>query len=402
MSTQRRVKKPKINFITYDLPYPLTSGGKIRAYYLLKALSQDYDITLFSHYRKDSQKKHFAFLKSELGLTKIKLYRRRWVWHPFNLLKTAFSLLPLLSVSYLNKKLGADLVNAYQQQPEAIFHFESFGPAVFLPLLKKRGAICVLGNENVEWKIYDKTAKREKSFLKYLMRLDVLKMRRLEHLLYQLADFNIGVSQSDCQYTARVSGKKCYLVKNGVDVEKLSKISPPREEAICFGGDLVYQQNADALSWFLKKVLPHMERQVSVKIVTLTKPGWLNRFNLQVFADPDIFAPEIYAQASVFVAPIRVGGGTNIKILEAMAVKTPVVTTSRGADPLGAESGRHLLVANTAEEFSSAVDKLLRSEKLRDRIAANGYQFVSQNYSWQTQSEKIRQIYQNRIIAADS
>ena len=92
-------KKLKVNFVTYDLPYPLTSGGKIRAYHLLKSLCKDYEVTLFSYYRKESQKKYVSKLKKELGIKEVNLYKRRWVWHPFNLLRAVFSPLPLLSVS---------------------------------------------------------------------------------------------------------------------------------------------------------------------------------------------------------------------------------------------------------------------------------------------------------------
>ncbi|MFH1896586.1 MAG: glycosyltransferase family 4 protein [bacterium] len=389
--------KRKINFISYDLPYPLTSGGKIRAYYLLKALCQDYEATLFSYYRSESQKKYIAKLTKELGLKEARLYKRRWVWHPLNLLKAAFSSLPLLSVSYTHPQLKKDLLEG-----SGIFHFEAFGPAVYLPLLKKRGASCVFGGENIEWQVYEKMV-LHRGFvgpLKFLMRWDVWKMRRLERQIYRLADINLGVSTHDCRYIQKVSGKEAFLVANGVDIEKLKikKVKGRTANSICFGGDLIYQQNNDALRWLLEKVLPYMKERPIINVVTLTKPKWLSNFKVNIFDSLNIFAPEIYARSCVFAAPIRVGGGTNIKILEAMAVGTPVVTTKNGAEPLGAKDGTHLLVTHSAQDFAKAIDKLLESRKLRDKISLNAYQFVAENYSWQAQEDKLRQIYESRIV----
>jgi len=386
-----------LNFISYDLPYPLTSGGKIRAYYLLKALCHDYEVALFSYFRRESQKRYVSKLKEELGLAEVGLYKRCWVWDPRNLLKAAFSDLPLLSVSYTHPQLKKDLLKSL-----GIFHFEAFGPAVYLPLLKKQGAFCVLGSENIEWQVYKKMLLHRRFFvpLKLLMKWDIWKMKCFEHKLYRLADLNLGVSESDCAYVKKAAGKDCFLVKNGVDLKKLEAQNSKGKtvNSICFGGDLGYQQNNDALRWLLEKVLPYLKEKPVISVVTLTKPKWLSNFKVNIFDSPNLYAPEIYAGSSVFVAPIRTGGGTNIKILEAMAVGTPVVTTKSGAEPIGAKDNTHLLVADAAKDFAKAIDRLLESESLRDKIALNAYQFVSQNYSWKVQGDKLRQIYKSGVV----
>lgn len=407
-----------LNFICYDLPYPLTSGGKIRSYQLLKGLCKDYQVTLYSYYRTQSQKKYVNELKKELGLKEIKLYKRHNVWHPINLIKAALSPLSLLSISYQNEELRNDLLVARSQKPEAIFHFEALGPSVYLPTLKKKGAICVFGSENIEWKVYQRMVIHRKFFplIKPLMNYDVFKLKHYEHKLYKSADLVIAVSRDDCKYIKKNTQVRAQLIRNGVDLEVLKKIKKRHIVStelvkMAFGGNLVYQQNIEALQWFFYKVYPLMRDEITKRklvleldIVSIVKPKWLADFinkekllKTSIFNDPHIYAPRVYSKADIFIAPIRTRGGVQIKILEAMAVHTPVVTTKYCARPIEALNGEHLLSDNTSEGFAECLLKLMHDLKLRDKIIKNAYQFVSKNYSWQVQANKLRQIYKNRF-----
>jgi glycosyltransferase involved in cell wall biosynthesis len=90
----------------------------------------------------------------------------------------------------------------------------------------------------------------------------------------------------------------------------------------------------------------------------------------------------LIASASVSLAPIRVGGGTRLKILEAMALRAPVVATSKGAEGLDVRDGEHLLIADTPEAFADATIRLLKEPGLRERLADNAYQLVREHYDW--------------------
>jgi glycosyltransferase involved in cell wall biosynthesis len=90
----------------------------------------------------------------------------------------------------------------------------------------------------------------------------------------------------------------------------------------------------------------------------------------------------LIAAAGVSVVPLRVGGGTRLKILEAMALRTPVVTTSKGAEGLDVQPGEHLLIADTPEAFAAASLRLLQEPGLRQRLADNAYRLVAEKYDW--------------------
>jgi glycosyltransferase involved in cell wall biosynthesis len=137
------------------------------------------------------------------------------------------------------------------------------------------------------------------------------------------------------------------------------------------------------MTWFLQEVYPRIQAQAPDVCVTITgdhadlplPPA--DNVTLTGFVDD---VRPLIASAWVSLVPIRVGGGTRLKILEAMALGTPVVTTSKGAEGLDAKHGEHLLIANSPEAFAEAVIRLLQEPGLRQRLADKAYQLVQERY----------------------
>jgi glycosyltransferase involved in cell wall biosynthesis len=157
----------------------------------------------------------------------------------------------------------------------------------------------------------------------------------------------------------------------------------PRPNHLIFTGSFRYFANHDAMAWFLQEVYPRIQAQVPDVAVTITgdhadlplPPA----DNLALTGFVDDVRPLI-ASAWVSLVPIRVGGGTRLKILEAMALGTPVVATSKGTEGLDAKHGEHLLIADSPEAFAEAVIRLLQEPGLRRRLADKAYQLVQERY----------------------
>ncbi|TSC53896.1 MAG: glycosyl transferase group 1, partial [Microgenomates group bacterium LiPW_31] len=175
----------KVLFLTYDVPYPLISGGKIRAYYLIKNLAKNHQITLFSYYRDEEQKQYIPELKKYCQ--EIFLFKRRPPWSWQNILRWMTRILPFPSATYYSQELEKALVKELKAGGYDLVHFESFYPALYLPLAKKLGAKTLMGNENVEWQIYNRFAERKFFFLKWFLKLEVLRMRCYEEKLWKQA-----------------------------------------------------------------------------------------------------------------------------------------------------------------------------------------------------------------------
>jgi glycosyltransferase involved in cell wall biosynthesis len=181
-------------------------------------------------------------------------------------------------------------------------------------------------------------------------------------------------------------------VPNGVDVERyypeLPDATPLRHPAVVFTGKMDFRPNVDAMVWFYDHVWPLLKAAVSD--VHLYVVGKSPHARLSSLADdPDVtvtgYVVDIlpyFGGADVYVVPLRVGGGTRLKVLEAMAAGLPLVSTTLGAEGISLVSGTHALLADTPSAFAQAVCSLLRDPTKRRSLGNAAREFVLQHYDW--------------------
>ena len=390
----------KILWLTYDLPYPPNSGGKLRAYHLLRFLSRKFEVTLFSYFRKPEQ---LAGLSGLNFLSKVKTFRRRQVWDVRNLLRAGLSASPLLTVSYGDSHMLGELLEELKGGDYQLVHLEFFGVAWVLPLVKKIGKKVILGNENVEYQIYQKYAAQQRNpILKRLMEFDVWKLQRLEERFWRLADANLAVSPLDVGIMEKAGARNCYLVPNGVEIDRYRKHIKRVEEIISpralFVGDLLYQQNDEAVRWFLTEVLPIIREsrpEFKLVVVSRSKPSWLGKLESSVDFRQDDSSEfsDFVSEADIFVSPVRIKSGTNIKLLQAMALGFPIVSTSSGVGGYNFSHQGGILVADTSKDFARAVVRLLGDYSLRCRLSNSVIEQVLP-YDWSNSGRILAEIYE--------
>ncbi|MFH1840807.1 MAG: glycosyltransferase family 4 protein [Candidatus Shapirobacteria bacterium] len=391
----------KILFLTYDVPYPLNSGGKIRAYHLLKSLAQRNQLTLFSYYRSEDQKKYLGEL--EKYCSQIFLFKRRkaWSWQNFCLT----FLMPFAAAGYYSSQLEKELKKELAGGKYDLVHFESFYPALYLPTVKKLGLRTVLGNENLEYLVYRRYANSQPRWLRSILSLEVERLWRFEEKLWRLADLNLQASKSDALEVEKITGKPCLVVANGVNFEKYQTVDyHQNRKAIIYVGNLVYPANTDAVGFFLEKIYPKIRKRVEgVKFILVSgyEPRWLKRYindpSIEYFKDTMTPAAQLLLQADVLVAPMRIASGTNIKILEAMAAGLPVVTTSIGAEGLKVTNQGNIIIADRPEEMADLTAKLLTNQPLREKIGRKARQTIEDNYDWSKTTQGLDLAYRKLI-----
>jgi len=390
----------KILFLTYDLPYPLNSGGKIRAYYLIKYLSKEYKITLFSYYREEERKKYLKEIKKYCQ--EIYLFKRQKPWACRNFVISFLKKLPFVSAVYYSGELEKKLISKLASEKYDLVHFESFYPALYLPLVKKMGLKTIMGNENVEWQVYEKYASHRFFLIKWFLKPEIWRMRVYEEYLWRLADINIAPSRNDVFQIEKVTKKECFIIPNGVDLASIKsfqkRFGPP---TIIFIGTMIYQQNNDAVRYFLEEIYPKIKNKTpSVKFILVSwyKPKWLNKFldddSIEFIQDKNTPAYEFFKKAGVLVAPIRIGGGTRIKILEAMATGVPVVSTKIGIEGIEAKSGGGVIIADSPNDFIQRTVDLLGNKEMREKIGLAGRKLVEKFYDWEKIAKKLSKIYE--------
>lgn len=182
---------------------------------------------------------------------------------------------------------------------------------------------------------------------------------------------------------------RVYVCPNGVDVQRYRPSGePPAHDTLVFNGPLAYAPNREAMRWFLGEVFPRIlsERPAAQLTITGRAGGFdLNtlpvRENVTLTGYLDDIRPAV-AGSWACVVPIRAGSGTRLKILEAMALGTPVITTSKGIEGIAARPGEDFLLADSAEDFACQALRLLRDSGLRARLARSGRALVEARYSW--------------------
>jgi glycosyltransferase involved in cell wall biosynthesis len=218
------------------------------------------------------------------------------------------------------------------------------------------------------------------------------KMRRYERALYGRFDLVTLVSEQDREYSKRIvhdQNARVRVIPNGVDCAA-NPFQGARRAAteLIYNGALTYQANYDAVRFFLAEIYPLIRAtkpETTFKVTGSTDGVPLGGLALDesvtLTGYVEDIRPEV-AGAAVCVIPLKEGGGTRLKILEALALGTPVVSTSKGAEGLAVRAGEHLLIADDPGCFARETTRLLEDEALRRRLAENGRRLVEARYDW--------------------
>ena len=230
----------------------------------------------------------------------------------------------------------------------------------------------------------------------WLLWLDNRRLRRLERTSPRRYGLCVVCSEAQRQFFPARLRARVLVVPNGFPPHlRTHPRRPPVGSTIVFVGTMDYKPNVDAVTWFVKDVFPSIVRRVPEARLLLV--GHDSRHRLRRLADghrivatgsvADV-AP-LVAEAAVSVAPIRVGSGTRIKILEALALGVPVVSTTLGAEGLDLAPGREILLADAPEDFAAEVVRLLKDRATRDAMGDAGRTAVVSVYDWDRIEQRL-------------
>jgi glycosyltransferase involved in cell wall biosynthesis len=228
-------------------------------------------------------------------------------------------------------------------------------------------------------------------FMKVFWFIQWWKMVRFERHMCQQFDAVVAVSEQDRLVFERDFGvKNVYAIPTGVDTTFFSPNGmKPRENSLVYVGAMDWLPNEDAIVFFAQYILPYVRAaipNVTLDIVGRNPSNYIQRIleeypEITIVGRVEDVRPYI-SQQSVFVLPLRIGGGTRIKVYEAMAMGKPIVSTRVGAEGLPVEHGKHLLLADQPEEFAESVVYLLRDPIARNELGRSAREFVETRCGW--------------------
>ena len=388
--------------LTPYLPFPDSSGGQIRSYNLIKDLSKKHEITLFSLIKDDSERKFIPELAKYCS--KVQVFKRsKSPWTLRNILLTGLGPYPFLvirNLSPLEKKAVKEEIESVHYD---LIHAETF---YVMPHIPKTNTPILLVEQTIEYLVYKHYVDGIKNiFVKWLLLIDVGKLRFWETSFWKKADGVVAVSESDKKEMLKlVPDLKVNLVPNGVNLdffkEKRSWVS--KKPRILFIANFKWLQNIEAAKLLLDEVFPLIHRKnpdVKVWIVGQHVPGKILEYKSENIIIDDLKEEDqesirkAYYESSVFVSPLKGPGGTRLKHLAAMAAKLPLVTTSVGAEGLEAADGKEIIIRDKPEEMAEAVIQVLDNEKLAKTVAENARKLIEERFSWYKMSQYLDKIY---------
>lgn len=396
-----------ILLVSSYLPYPLFSGGHIRLYNLIKELSKKHKIILICEKRDYQGDAEISELKKLCK--KVIAVNRKKQWTIGNILKTGLSLSSFLITGHTNIQMKKEIQRELNESQFDLIHAETSYimqniPPIDIPL--------VLVEHNVEYLVYKRFADNSPLPFKPLLYIDVFKLKYWEEKMWGEATKLVAVSEIEKKIMSRIR-KDVVIVSNGVDINKFKPTNDKRlktnDKRILFIGEFKWVQNRDAIEWIIKEIWPKLRAEF---IPSMTDKGiklWVVGRNIpasirKLTSDKDIFfddqapdeAEEIFKRSDLLLAPIRVGGGTSFKILEAMSCGVPVITTSLG-NAINAKENSEILVAQSSEEFVEKIKKLLEDDKFYETISENARKLVEEKYNWEKIAQDLNNVYESVV-----
>ncbi len=381
------VEKKNLFVLLSRVPYPLEKGDKLRAYHQLKILSEKYNLFVFAFYQgklnSDSQEK-VSELCVEYHFFKLTLFNRF-----MGMFYAIFSGLPFQTAYFFS----------FQAKREINFHLQKFKPDLaYVQLIRVANYLedvklpKVLDFQDALSTNMNRRASREKGIIRLFFKLESRRIKRYELKLLNNYSYCTIISEMDKTEITDSKNQSVSIVPNGVDTSFFSPQKMEKNFSVSFVGNMGYAPNVDASMFLVKEIMPFVwdvfpnakvvlagaNPSSDVKNLQSNKvevTGWVNDIR------------SYYASSWVFVAPLRIGSGMQNKLLEAMAMGLPCVSTSLAANPIGALVDEEILVEDDVQLLAEKIIFLLQNPERAIEIANNARHFVEKKYSWYSQTE---------------
>lgn len=386
--------------VTAGLPCSV-GGANTRNFHLLKTLSQKYKVSLLILANDDecnqidllSSLKEFAYF---LKLVPYKL--------PDRFKRLIQTLDAVRGTSYF---LNLFIIPEMQYALNTLCSLHHFDIVLFESVLIAGYQLptevkCIIDQHNIEHELLERTYKHEKALLRKWFswrESRLLKQGEIERC--RKVDAVLVTSKRECDALKVLLPEQLIeIVPNGVDIATFVQRDPAQEIAhrIIFTGSMDYYPNIDAVLYFSRECWPLIQSQVpsaSWQIVGKDPPQEVRDLAELPGVTVTGTVPDVtsyLATAAVAIAPLQIGSGTRLKILEALAMRKATVSTSLGCEGLSVTSGKHLIVADRAQEFAQALVDLMQDTQKRNALGNAGRKLVEAQYSWENCGNRLLEV----------
>lgn len=404
-----------ILFLTQVLPYPLDSGAKIRAYYVLRQLSQRHRVSLVSFVRADDRPDYLDHLATFChAVHPVPLRRSRWL-DLRAAARAGLSGRPVIILRDELVEMQALLRRLVRQEQFDVIHADQTSMAQYALYGQAQAAAArpkiLLDAHNALYRIPERLAAHEPGRLKrLLLRREARTLARYEAGLWPQFDYVTFVAEQDRQallaQAHNGANQPAYtIIPICVDPASqplIERVAQPH--TVTHLGTMFWPPNIEGVLWFARAVWPQvLARAPQAHFVIIGKnpppevqalPAHLGQIEVTGYvAEPAAYL----AQTAVFIVPLRAGGGMRVKIPDAWCWGVPIVSTSLGAEGIELQAGVQALLADTPAALAEAVVAVLQQPDLGEQLRRNGRRWVEERYNWRRTYVAWDQVYEGLL-----
>jgi len=389
----------KLLWVKTDFLHPTTRGGQIRTLETLRRLHRNHEVHYVA-FEDPAQPEGLA--RSSEYCTKAYPVSHRIADKTspaFALQLTAglFSRLPVAVNRYRSAAMRRQVENLLGQHKFDSVVCDFLFPAVNVPQLDS----CVLFQHNVESTIWKRYVDHATGLKRLYFALQAKRMLAYEGEVCRSVGKIVAVSEADADSMRRIYGiARAYATPTGVDLDYFARPEASAKLAdLVFLGSMDWMPNIDGVAWFVREVLPLIRRRrpdCTLAIAGRRPSAEVTRLaesdkRIEVTGTiPDV-RPWLFGSL-VSIVPLRIGGGTRLKIYEAMAARAPVVSTAIGAEGLDVADGENIYIADSPQLFAERCVALLESSAERERLSAAAWNLVASKYSWDVAARSLERL----------
>jgi glycosyltransferase involved in cell wall biosynthesis len=378
------------------VPWPLDTGAKLRNYHLARTGGMSATLSAFGDDASNDRLNEVY--------RRIVTVPRNENYSVGNILRGAFGGTPLPLLNYTTSEMVAALELLLAEDHFDLVQVESVHLMNYLPVLRsaRNHPLVVCDWHNVESDLLLQYAEHERSVARrgYARRTARL-MSKAEVRALNEFDAHIAVSEVDAKRLRSInSTARIFVIENGVDAEHYAGAASTTKNRIVFVASMDYHANIEGATSFVRNVWPMIQQEhtdLRFTIVGRNPPPAVTELSSIAGVEVTGSVADVrpyYREALAAVVPLKVGGGSRLKILEAMAAGVPLISTTLGAEGLQVTDGENILIADSPFELTNGIFKVINGAELRARLIAGGHALVRERYDWSTLGAKLLEQYQ--------
>lgn len=387
----------KILVVLPRFPYPLEKGDKLRAFYQIKELAKRNEVYLYCVSHVKVMPEHIEALRPYCK--DICVVRSPRLVNYKNVVRNYLHT-KSLQMGYWDSLKSRKAYKAFEKKvnPDVLYS----QMVRTMPLVSRSPRPKVMDFQDAMSMNCERRMDTSHGLWHYILHFEFKMLRSTEYNSFKIFDALTIISETDSEAIPHKQNGDIHIIPNGVDFDYFKPMEREKKYDIVFCGNMRYEPNVHASQFLVQEVMPLVWQQLPE--TTLLLSGVSPKRQVRQLAGERVVVSgfvedirESYASAHIFAAPMLTGSGLQNKLLEAMAMRLPCVTTSIANASLYAEDGRQVLVGDTARDFADHLITLLRHANRREQLATAGYDYVHEHFSWEKAGEKLEAVLKSVV-----